>query len=137
MQRKWRALVPRMPIPISLTERTPITVTASAEEGRQPGRETDHKPLREIKGLEEDFLGSFKRFAERGEDFDAALSVLQASAINLARAVQARRYFGIELLRQLRDIQRVRRGGIERAAIGVDAIERRGASAQAVDHTLQ
>ena len=64
----------RFPVPITTPEVAPVVEAAAIEHGREPGREADDKPLRQVERLEEDFLGGFKRFAERGEDFDVRLA---------------------------------------------------------------
>ena len=64
----------RFPVPIAVPEAAPVVEVAAAEHGREPGREADHEPLLQVERLEEDFLGGFKRFAERGEDFDVRLA---------------------------------------------------------------
>ena len=74
VHRKPLAVGMRFPIPIAIPEAAPVVEAAAAEHGCEPGREANHEPLRQIEGLEEDFLGGFKRFAERGEDFDARLA---------------------------------------------------------------
>ena len=64
----------RFPVPITTPEVAPVVEAATTEHRREPGCEADNEPLRQIEGLEKDFLGGFKRFAERGEDLDARLA---------------------------------------------------------------
>jgi hypothetical protein len=66
------------PVPVAVPEAAPIVEAAAAEHGCEPGREADDEPLRQVEGLEEDFPGGFKRFAEGGEDFDARLTWFHA-----------------------------------------------------------
>src|SRR5262249_36384327 len=73
VQRNPVAVHMRFPIPTAIPEAAPVVETAAAKHGGEPGGEADDEPFLQVEGLEENFLGSFKRFAERGEDFDARL----------------------------------------------------------------
>ena len=86
-----------MPVPILLAPAAiVIEAAAAAEEGGEPGGETDHEPLRQIEGLEENFLRQFKCLAEGSEDFDARFvrvhaaipnSFLQSRQVSIRRGV--------------------------------------------------
>ena len=51
---------PGMPLPVAVTQLVATVEGPAAEEGREPGGETDHEPLHEVEWLEEIFLVSSK-----------------------------------------------------------------------------